>query len=127
MAKIPGNVVGLPSPRSDWNQTNEAKADFIKNKPTKVSQFQNDAGYATTKYVLEKADVVLRYHTNHAAEINPHGTTAEEVGAYPKKAIDDAFTERDARISELETGMGDISAALDELHTYAQALIGGDA
>lgn len=33
MTKIMGNIVGLPSPRSDWNQTDETKADFIKNKP----------------------------------------------------------------------------------------------
>lgn len=33
MAKIVGNIVGLPSPRSDWNQNDEMKADFIKNKP----------------------------------------------------------------------------------------------
>lgn len=31
--RIAGNIVGLPSPRSDWNQTDEMKADFIKNKP----------------------------------------------------------------------------------------------
>lgn len=31
--RIVGNIVGLPSPRSDWNQTDETKADFIKNKP----------------------------------------------------------------------------------------------
>ena len=34
MAKIMGNIVGLPSPRSDWKQTDEMKADYIKNKPT---------------------------------------------------------------------------------------------
>ena len=33
MAKIIGNIVGLPSPRSDWNQNDEMKADFIKNRP----------------------------------------------------------------------------------------------
>ena len=32
--KIIGNVVGIPNPKSDWNQTDERKADFIKNKPT---------------------------------------------------------------------------------------------
>ena len=31
--RIIGNVVGLPSPRSDFKQTDEMKADFIKNKP----------------------------------------------------------------------------------------------
>ena len=30
---IEGNIVGLPSPRSDWNQTDKKKADYIKNKP----------------------------------------------------------------------------------------------
>lgn len=33
MAKIVGNVVGLPNPQPDWNQTNKTKADYIKNKP----------------------------------------------------------------------------------------------
>ena len=30
---IKGNTVGTTMPRSDWNQTNPLKADFIKNKP----------------------------------------------------------------------------------------------
>ena len=30
---IQGNTVGSTMPRSDWNQTNPAKADYIKNKP----------------------------------------------------------------------------------------------
>ena len=31
--KIRGNTVGTTMPRPDWNQTNPAKADYIKNKP----------------------------------------------------------------------------------------------
>lgn len=30
---IIGNVVGLPAPRPDWAQTDESRADFIRNKP----------------------------------------------------------------------------------------------
>lgn len=30
---IYGNTVGVPTPRSDWAQTDEKKADYIKNKP----------------------------------------------------------------------------------------------
>lgn len=30
---IMGNMLGMPSPRPDWNQTNPLRADFIKNKP----------------------------------------------------------------------------------------------
>ena len=33
MAKIIGNTTATPNPRPDWAQTDETKADFIKNKP----------------------------------------------------------------------------------------------
>jgi hypothetical protein len=33
MSKIIGNTTATPNPRPDWNQTDETKADFIKNKP----------------------------------------------------------------------------------------------
>lgn len=33
MAKIIGNTTATPNPRPDWNQTDEKKADYIKNKP----------------------------------------------------------------------------------------------
>ena len=33
MAKIIGNTTATPNPRPDWNQTDEFKADYIKNKP----------------------------------------------------------------------------------------------
>lgn len=36
MNRVMGGTVGLPSPRSDWNQTNPNKADYIKNKPIVV-------------------------------------------------------------------------------------------
>lgn len=33
MDKIIGNIVGVPNPQPDWNQTDKRKADYIKNKP----------------------------------------------------------------------------------------------
>ena len=33
MSKIIGNTTATPNPRPDWNQTDESKADYIKNKP----------------------------------------------------------------------------------------------
>ena len=33
MAKIIGNTTTTPMPVADWNQTDEKKADYIKNKP----------------------------------------------------------------------------------------------
>ena len=34
MAKIIGNTTATPMAIPDWNQTDEKKADYIKNKPT---------------------------------------------------------------------------------------------
>tara|TARA_B100000963_G_C22639257_1_gene679458 strand:+ start:279 stop:3875 length:3597 start_codon:yes stop_codon:yes gene_type:complete len=34
--------------QSDWTQSNSSSLDFIKNKPTNVSSFTNDAGYLTS-------------------------------------------------------------------------------
>ena len=31
--EIVGNTTATPTPPSDWNQTDETKADYIKNKP----------------------------------------------------------------------------------------------
>ena len=31
--EIIGNTTATPNPRPDWNQTDETKADYIKNKP----------------------------------------------------------------------------------------------
>ena len=38
MAKIIGNTTATPNPRPDWMQTDETKADYIKNKPTILTE-----------------------------------------------------------------------------------------
>lgn len=38
MAKIIGNTTATPNPQPDWEQTNQAKADYIKNKPTVLTE-----------------------------------------------------------------------------------------
>ena len=35
---IMGNVLGMPSPRSDWNETNPMKGSFIRNKPIGIKE-----------------------------------------------------------------------------------------
>ena len=45
MAKIIGNTTVTPVMPADWEQTDEKRVDYIKNKPTKLSQFDNDIGY----------------------------------------------------------------------------------
>jgi hypothetical protein len=38
MAKIIGNTTATPNPRPDWNQTDDKKADYIKNKPVILTE-----------------------------------------------------------------------------------------
>lgn len=38
MAKIIGNTTATPNPRPDWEQTDTTKADYIKNKPTILTE-----------------------------------------------------------------------------------------
>ena len=42
-----GGGSGIEQQQTDWNQTDESAVDYIKNKPTNVSSFVNDAGYLT--------------------------------------------------------------------------------
>lgn len=48
MAKIIGNTTTTPVPQSDFLQNDSSKPGYIKNKPTKVSDFENDVGYIST-------------------------------------------------------------------------------
>lgn len=43
MAKIIGNTTATPNPRPDWNQSDETKADYIKNKPCLATNPTNSA------------------------------------------------------------------------------------
>ena len=43
--------------QSDWNQGNSSQIDYIKNKPTVVSAFTNDAGYITSAQVPAQQQV----------------------------------------------------------------------
>lgn len=38
MREIIGNTIATPNPRSDWNQNDATKADYIKNKPTVLTE-----------------------------------------------------------------------------------------
>ena len=50
MYEIIGNTTSTPMKVSDWNQTDETKSDYIKNKPTiptKISELENDSNFMT--------------------------------------------------------------------------------
>lgn len=65
---VRGNTVGTTMPRSNWNQTDPKKADYVIGK---------EAVDASIRKAQEAADA----HGN--SKENPHGVTAEQVGARP--------------------------------------------
>lgn len=66
--RIIGNPTTTPMAIPDWEQDNPAKADYIKNKPTKLSEFDNDKGYLTEHQDISgKADKT--YVDSRAEEI----------------------------------------------------------
>ena len=44
MTKIIGNTTATPNPQPDWNQSNDSKADYIKNKPNIEELVSNQMG-----------------------------------------------------------------------------------
>ncbi len=163
MPKIIGNPTVTPVMPSDWAQKDETKVDYIKNKPTKLSQFENDMEFVDREdlddalsgiggnvdmsdyytkaetmteievYVSNEMGVIYGDLDSHTAnENNPHNVTAVQVGAYTKGEIDNFRIADELNMERhvglrLDESLGDISAALDELHAYAIALSGGDA
>lgn len=49
MSKIIGNTTATPVPRSDWEQTDRTKADFIRHKP--------ELGTIAEKDIIDKSDL----------------------------------------------------------------------
>ena len=67
--------------QSDWNVTSTSSDAFIKNKPTNVSAFTNDAGYLTS---YTETDPTV---PNWAKESTKPTYTASEVGALPSSTV----------------------------------------
>lgn len=65
--------------QSDWNVTSTSSDAFIKNKPTNVSAFTNDAGYLTTE-----TDPTV---PSWAKQSTKPSYTASEVGALPSSTV----------------------------------------
>lgn len=112
MAKIIGNTTATPNPRPDWNQTDETKADYIKNKPTVLTEDdvveiieENGGGGGGSGVYVGPGDMP----DDCNVQIDPDG---EAVEVYSKKEIDNM--------------MGDIETALDNIIAIQNTLIGGE-
>lgn len=100
---IKGNGVGTPMPRTDWNQTDSTKADYLKGRgdllriiqdaQTAAGNAQTTAGNAQTtadnsqttatsaQTAAMNAQTATNNHKNDKS--NPHSVTAEQIGAAP--------------------------------------------
>ena len=66
VAEVSGKEDHLENVQADWNQTTTTADDYIKNKPTNVSEFTNDAGYLTSATVPEYSITKTSGGTNDA-------------------------------------------------------------
>ena len=60
--------------QSDWNQSDNSAADYIKNKPVNVSTFTNDAGYLTQHQSLADYSTTQEMNTAIATATNDMAT-----------------------------------------------------
>lgn len=115
MAKIIGNTTATPNPRPDWNQTDETKADFIKNKPIVDQVYSAESTNAQSGIAV--AEII---------------TSINKIIEDETKARTDADSGFNDRITALESNFGDgentaesqIEAAVngvrDELNEYKE-------
>lgn len=69
-SKLSGIAAGAEvNVQSDWSEADNNKDDFIKNKPTKVSDFQNDSGFIT-KDVDDLTNYYKKSETYTQTEVN---------------------------------------------------------
>lgn len=106
MSKIIGNTTTTPVPRSDWEQTDKTKADFIRHKPTlgtiaeKDTVDKNDLALdvqSSLEQIDTKASVVTlttaEYEALNDNEINANTlymlTDSEEESSVPNVTVED--------------------------------------
>lgn len=80
MSKIIGNTTATPVPRSDWEQTDKLKADFIRHKPTlgTIAEMNADEFYTkveTDELVSQKQDknIIVTYTDSNKVYVS-HNT-----------------------------------------------------
>lgn len=143
--KIMGAVVGLPSPRSDWNQTDERKADYIKNKPEIVPievfsdvHFNRIPALETYKadksYVEElTADKVDKSYVDEQLKTKVDDAYYQEFKDVTENTVSHIVSvkipqleENKADITYVDEQIGDIETALDGIIAIQNSLLGGD-
>ena len=134
--KIMGAVVGLPSPRSDWNQTDERKADYIKNKPEIVPiEVFSDVYFnrlpALETYKADKSYVDVYVYEQLKTKVDAsdyesfRDVTINLTGHIVTTEIPQLKANK-ADITYVDEQIGDIETALDGIIAIQNSLLGGD-
>ena len=111
--------------QSDWSQTDSSADDFIKNKPTNVSDFTNDAGYITQAAVpvaatadpLMDGTAAVGSSAKWAKEDHVHPTDTSRAAAADLEALETRVGTAEGDIDSLETRMGAAESDIDALES----------
>ena len=79
---IRGNTVGTPTPRTNYEQTDPKKADYLKGRDA-LDQKIADAKKAGTDAQTAASNAHTAANDHASGKNNPHGVTAAQVGARP--------------------------------------------
>ena len=127
--EIIGNTTATPNPRPDWLQTDEAKADYIKNKP-EILQASGDSETSimsqkavtelvensVSEYVL-KNDIVQTTGNSATQVMSQKATTScvrdtqeEIVQVFPEELVDEQDVEYNAGLEQGTVGVDGIAS-----------------
>ncbi len=117
--------------QADWNQTNVAASNYIKNKPENVSEFTNDAGYLTFEVDADTTNEIntsLALNSTTLAISDAGGTLDADLSSL----IDDADADPDNELQilsqagnsvTLSDGGGTVNFSSAGIASYTQAEI----
>ena len=107
---VTGNIIGIPNPVSDWEQTNPNRADYIKNKPEKlVNTINGKSGTVDLSASDVNAD---QKGSADEALSSAKAYTDEQIAAIPTPDVSGQISSHDTS----NTSHNDIRLLIDNLN-----------
>lgn len=104
--KIPTSQIPAQSgQQSDWSQTDSGAIDYIKNKPTAVSAFTNDAGYLTSHQ-----DISGKEDTSN--KVSSWSSTTNNIHYPGEKLVKDSLDNKVDKVSGKDLSTNDFTTTL---------------
>lgn len=113
MARIIGNTTATPNPQSDWNQTDDTKADYIKNKPDLTSVGSGSSGIVDlgTFYAVHNNETGEETLTTTSTKYESYNTALDETRTTGVYKIGTDYREDD--FHTLESSLLFVSGGID--------------